>query len=203
MVSWITTTAPGRAVPGEPRHVHGQAAAGRPLPVEFLAVRAGRRQPLLDDLLERRAAGPPPTSLRPDRRGRVEPEQLARPGRWRTAPAGRASMAITPSTMPDRMVRELLAVVRELGEGGGQPAAHRVERLGQVGVLPAAGDADRVAEVALGQSAGPVGQFDERAGEPAGQQVRRDRRPPPTTSDDRDRRRRSRGRRTGAGRAGR
>ena len=88
---------------GTARRTPPDAACRRSLQFEFLAVRLGRGEPLLDDLVERRL--PRHLGKRAlHRRDRVEPEQLRRPGRWRRARA-RSSMAITPSTMPERIVR--------------------------------------------------------------------------------------------------
>ena len=69
---------PGGGRPGQPGDVDGQAAVGRPLPVQLLAVRAGPAQRLLDDLLERPLAGHLP-QLPADRRGRGELQQLGGP----------------------------------------------------------------------------------------------------------------------------
>ena len=104
VVSWTTTTAPGRPGPGKPGDVDGQALGGRPLPVQLLAVRAGPGQALVHGLLERPLAGAPPTAAGrpppPARTPAARPARsLANSTRWSS------SMATTPSTMPDRMVR--------------------------------------------------------------------------------------------------
>ena len=154
---------------GQPGDVDGQVLRPRPLPVEFLAVRAVAGQRLFDDLLHRPLPRHFP-QLAADAAGGVELQQHA------GAVVGEqdALLRVERDDALDHAGQDrpqLLAVVLDLRETRREALAHGVERPRQGVELRAAGRADLVAQVAVGQPPRAVREFVQRPRQAAGEDV--------------------------------